>query len=106
MIENRIDKIEEQVRGASSIPAETKAELLKLLAALKTEIAALPEVHQETARTIAGFAHEATREELKPQRVEAAVQGLTDSVKGFEASYPNLTQIVNRIAFVLSNMGI
>jgi hypothetical protein len=110
MIEERIEKIEAQVRAAGTMPAETKSELLGLLAALKTEIAALPEAHQEDARSIAGFAdasaHEAIRAERKPLLVDAAVRGLTYSVKGFEATHPNLTQVVNRIAFILSNMGI
>lgn len=109
MIEDRIEKIEAQVREAAGIPSGTKSELLDLLAALKTEIAALPEAHREDVRSIAGFAdasaHEATRTERKPQLVEAAVQGLTGSVKDFEATHPTLTQIVNRIAFILSNMG-
>jgi len=109
MIEDRIQKIEQRVSAAEGIPTEAKSELLQLLAALKTEIAALPETRREEVHSIAGFAdasaHEATRAEPKPELLETAVKGLTSSVEGFEATHPALTQTVNRIAFILSNMG-
>lgn len=110
MIEDRIQNIEARLTGAEGIPAETKTELLELLEALKKEFSALPEEHLEDARSIAGFAdasaHEVTRSEKKPQLVEAALSGLTSSVKDFEVTHPDLTQVVNRIAFILGNMGI
>ena len=110
MIDERIQNIEARLRGAQNLPAETKAELLELLSALKTEIRALPEGRGEDAASIAVFAdastHEVTRAEKKPQLIEAALKGLTSSVEDFEVSHPSLTQVVNKIAFILSNMGI
>ena len=110
MIDDRIQNIEARLRGATSVPEATKAELLELLAALKKEIAALPETHSEQAASIASFAdvsaHEATRSEKKPQLAEVALKGLTASVEEFEVTHPTLTQVVNKIAFILSNMGI
>ncbi len=110
MIQDRIDKIETAVRGAANLPAETKQELLALLAELKAEVAPLGATHGEDAASIARFAdasvHEATRSEKKPDQAAAAVTGLSASVAGFEASHPRLVQIVDRLATALSNMGI
>ena len=110
MIHNQIEKIETKVVGAKGIPEETRNELLVLLSTLKTEIGELSRTHGEDADSITRFteasAHEATREERKPELVKVAVQGLSSSVDGFETSHPALVQIVNRIATILSNMGI
>ena len=110
MIQDRIDKIESTLQSAPNLPAETKQELLALLAELKAEVAPLSATHGEDAASIARFAdasvHEATRSERKPEQTAAALSGLNASVQGFEASHPRLVQIVDRIALTLSNMGI
>ena len=110
MIEDRIRKIEARLQESSSIPEASRAELLKLLAALKDEVGTLTKTHEEDARSIARFvdasAHEATRAEKKPKLIEAALNGLTASAESFEASHPKLAEVVNQIAVVLSNMGL
>jgi Mg2+ and Co2+ transporter CorA len=110
MIEKTISEIEAQIGGAESVSAERKAELLKLLGTLKTEVAELSKTHGEQADSIAGFAkvsaHEATRTEQNPQLRELSNQGLVSSVAGFEQSHPKLVQIVNRISQTLSDLGI
>ena len=110
MIQDRIDKIESTLQSAPNLPAETKQELLALLAELKAEVAPLSATHSEDAASIARFTdasfHEATRHERKPEQTAAALSGLSASVEGFEASHPRLVQIVDRIALTLSNMGI
>jgi len=110
MIQNQIELIESKVQSAKGIPEETKNELIGLLSTLKSEVGSLSKTHGEDADSIARFAdastHEATREDKKPELVHVAVQGLTSSVGGFESSHPTLVQIVNRIATILSNMGI
>ena len=110
MIQDHIEKIETKVQGAKGIPEETRNELIGLLSTLKTEIGDLSKTHGEDADSITRFAevsaHEATRDQKKPELVKAAVQGLSSSVDGFESSHPGLVQIVNRIATILSNMGI
>ena len=110
MIQEQIEKIEAKISSSEHISAETRVELQGLLASLKSQIAALDQTHSEDAASIARFAevsaHEATREEKKPQLVEAGLQGLTSSVEGFESSHPVLVQNVNQLALVLSNMGI
>ena len=110
MIQDRIAKIESTLQTAPNLPAETKHELLTLLAELKAEVAPLSTTHSENAETIARFAdasvHEATRNERDAEQTAAALSGLSGSVEGFEASHPRLVQIVDRIALTLSNMGI
>ena len=110
MIEDRIQKIEARLQESAHIPEPARAELLKLLTALREEVGALAQSHEEDARSIAGFvdasAHEATRAEKKPKQVEASLNGLKASVENFEASHPKLAEVVNQIAVVLSNMGI
>ena len=110
MIEDRLKKIEEQISAAANIPEESRAELLDVLASLRSEIAALPSNKEDEARSIATFAeasaHEATRSSRKPRLLQAALSGLTESVGEFETSHPDLAAVLNRLATVLANMGI
>jgi hypothetical protein len=110
MIQDRIEKIEAALASVQHLPHETREELRKLLAELKAEVLPLTESHTEDAASIARFTDasvfEATRSERRPEQSEAALKGLTASVGGFEASHPELVQVVNRIALTLSNMGI
>ena len=110
MIEKTISEIEAKIGGSDSVSAERKAELLKLLGTLKTEVAVLSKTHGEQADSIAGFAslsaHEATRTEPNPQLRELSNQGLRSSVDGIEQSHPRLVQIVNAISKTLSDLGI
>jgi Mg2+ and Co2+ transporter CorA len=110
MIEKTIGEIEAKIRGADTISADRKRELLQLLGTLKTEVGALAKTHDEQARSIAGFAqvsaHEATRTKQNPQSLHHSLAGLRSSVDGFEKSHPRLVQIVNAISNTLSNLGI
>lgn len=110
MIHDTISKIEERIRAAEAVGGENKAELLKLLAALKSEVSGLSKTHAEEAQSIAGFtavsAHEATRGERNPELVDLSIKGLSSSVQGFEESHPRLVQVVNSICTTLSNLGI
>jgi len=109
MIEERIRKIEARLRDSAHLPETTRRELLELLDALRSEIAALPDSRTEEVQSITRFAevsaHEATRTEGKPRLLRAALDGLTGSVEEFEASHPQLTATINRMALILSNMG-
>ena len=110
MIEDRIQKIEARLQESANIPEPARAELLKLLAALKDEVGTLSKDHEEDAHSITGFmdasAHEVTRVGRKPKLIEASLNGLTASVEAFEASHPKLAEVVNQIAVRLSNMGL
>ena len=110
MIEKTIGEIEAKISGAESVSDERKAELLKLLGTLKTEVAKLSKTHGEQADSIAGFAslsaHEATRTKPNTQLRELSLQGLRSSADGFEQTHPRLVQIVNAISKTLADLGI
>jgi len=110
MIENRIEAIESTIESARNIPSDQKAELLKLVSELKSEVAGFAETHHEEASSITRFAdasaHEAARTEKNPQLADTALQGLRLSIQGLEESHPTIVGIVNRFATALSNMGL
>ena len=89
MIEERIQSIEAKVQAIESIPEETKAELLTMLSELKAEVASIAKPRSE-----------------EPERVEETMSELTSSVRALEAEHPHVVQLVNRLATILSNMGI
>lgn len=110
MIENRIGIIQSTIEPARNIPSDTKTELLKLVAGLRSEIETLSETHHEEASSITRFAdasaHEASRLEKNPQLADTALHGLRLSIQGLEESHPVIVRIVSRFATTLSNMGI
>jgi hypothetical protein len=95
---DRIKQIESRVLAASNLSEQEKADLLADLAALRVEAEPLA----------AGTSAAAQPVEIAPYEgpLEPVVNELTASVEGLEASHPRLTQLVNRVAVVLSNMGI
>ena len=110
MLDDTIAKIEGRIKNSGAVSDVHRAELLKLLGQLRAEIAALPETHQEQAERITSFAQasalEATREAKDPETLRHSIGGLESSVGGFEETHPQLVGVVNRIATMLSNMGI
>jgi hypothetical protein len=99
MNSKRIEEIESRVLQSTSLSLEDKAALLKDLQALKTEAASLEPTSAEATRK--EFAKPATE-----SSTESMIEELTSSVQGLEASHPRLTELVNRVSVVLSNMGI
>lgn len=93
MIEQTIARLEQRLRNAS-LSAEQRAEIGKLLAELKAELAV---ARQSGAR-------------LPPPSPlpedESPLDRLNQSVTEFETTHPRLVAIVNRISAVLANMGI
>ena len=108
MIDDHIARTEEALK-AVNIPDDKKADLLGLLPKLKSAIGDVSQTHDEhaenIARLVAASAHETFRPEKKPEKVEESLQGLRQSVDGFEASHPHLFAAVNEFATVLSSMG-
>ncbi len=102
-----IEKIQEKIRSDNSLNEANKTELLDLLAKLNNEIAGLSKEHADNiASHIERSADEVMKDKKDPNLLKKAIEGLSDSVKGFEVSHPILTENVNYIATVLSNMGI
>jgi hypothetical protein len=96
MIDRHIDHLESRIRNAEGISDERRAELLNLLDAMRTEAASLP-------AEVQGRGEEAVPDD---RPVDAVMTDIQDSLAGFEASHPQLTQLTNQVAMVLSNMGI
>jgi len=89
MIEERIQNIEAKIQSIESIPAETKAELLAMLGDLKSDVTAIAKPRSE-----------------EPERAGETMSELSSSVQVLEAEHPHIVQLVNRLANILSNMGI
>ena len=110
MVQNTIEKIEEKIRANKSLNESDKTQLLALLASLKPEMAKFSNEQAEHAESVAGFiersTHEALRQQKNPTLFKLAMDGLSASVKGFEASHPQLVENVNYIASALANIGI
>ena len=110
MINDTLSKIETRLENAGALGADTRRELLNLIATLKQEITDLSETDADQAQSIAGFAetstHEAIRATRKPELLTYSLEGLSASLEGFEESHPDLVHIVNRICATLSNLGI
>lgn len=110
MIQERIEQIESKIQGSQNVPEETKCELLQLLQTLRSETGELAVTHPEKAERLAQFtdasAEEALREETRSEVMAPAVTGLTSSVEELETSHPKVVEAVNRLAVILSNMGI
>ena len=108
--DQQIDKIQAAVEAADHIPADKKAELLGLLSRLKPAIAKASQTHQDHAekivRLVEASAHEATHGERKPGAIRKLVRELEQSVKKFEASYPDLVAAVTEYSALLSALGI
>jgi phosphoenolpyruvate carboxylase len=105
-----LNNIEKRIQENPDIDQTTKAELLRLLATLKSEIAILEHTHAEHAESVIGLAersmHEAIRQPKDPQLAASALQELAASVAELEVSHPQLVNIVNAISVLLANIGI
>jgi len=101
MVEDRIRNIETRVQASDNLPDAAKAELLELLAALRAELQGVKKEHLERAE-------EAARAGEAPQgeSLDEALGGLTGTVTELEAMHPRLSDLANRLAVALANMGI
>lgn len=110
MIKETLSRIESAIAKIQSGNSGEKAELVKLLNRLKSELSALPEAKQAEARSVGYFAevaaHEVTRENGSPQLRNLSISGIAYSVKGFEATHPQLVSVANEICMILARMGI
>lgn len=110
MSAERIEKTKSTVAAADHIPADKKAELSATLSKLKPALAEISQTHQEHAETIARLveasAHEATRQEKRPEHLKNLSQELKQSVEKFEASHPQLTAFVTEYSAILSALGV
>ena len=110
MIPETLSQIEAHVRQTGSLTEDNKAELLKLLAALRTEIGNLAQTKSDEAHRIAAIARNsteaATHDQTNPELVKQSLDQLASAVSGFEESHPRLVEVVNRMATMLAGSGI
>lgn len=110
MVQDTIKRIEKMLRENDTISESNRRQLLKLIEDLKPEMENLSESHEEDAESVAGFiersTHETLRKEKNPTLKQTALDGLSTSVKEFEASHPKLVKQVNYIINELANYGI
>lgn len=103
-------EIKARIQQEGAVANKTKTELLSLLSTLESEITKLSKTDSEHAQSITGFiersTHEATRRKKHPELLKISLAGLTESVKGFEASHPLLVANINNICNALANMGV
>jgi ABC-type transporter Mla subunit MlaD len=110
MSDERIEKTKAAVEAADHLPAEQKAALSAALSKLKPALAQISETHQEDAESIARLveasAHEATRQEKRPEHLNTHLHGLKQSVQKFEASHPHFAAFMTEYSTLLSALGI
>jgi prefoldin subunit 5 len=110
MLKHTLDQLEKKIKESRNIPEDKKQEYYELLSRLNNEINGLAQTDLQKAESIKKFtkasAHEATRDELDPNLIEASIQGLRQSVREFRTSHPRLVDTVNEISVFLSKLGI
>jgi len=110
MLDETLAKLETHIRASDAIQPDQKAELLRLLTTLQSEIATLEHTHAEHAESVIGLTarsmHEAIRQPKDPQLAASALQELSESVAELEVSHPQLVNVVNALSVLLSNIGI
>jgi hypothetical protein len=96
MVEEHIRNIEQRVQRSAELPEKAKAELLEILAEMRSELAGVQKEHLEKAAASPGG----------DASLNEAVGGLSGAVTELEAMHPRLAELANRLAVALANMGI
>ena len=107
MIDDTLRSLEARIQSPTLDP-DTRASLQELVEQLKTEIDKLEDAEQAesvVAHTAAG-AREALRVDKDDDLLSHTLEGMQKSVRRFEASFPDLTKVVNSICQQLRNLGI
>lgn len=89
MLDQLLKQLQTKVKTTGTLPEETRDELLKQAALLES---------QQTK--------DDEEEEAENPDLREGVNRLIASIEGLEASHPEITSLVNRIAMTLGNMGI
>ena len=107
MIQDTIRKIEDRLR-AEAAASPRRDELLGLFDQLKAELRALEGTHSDAAVRIAATAEQAHEDALAADDAAAratAAERLTESVRDFESTHPELRSVVQAIANALASAG-
>lgn len=110
MLDDTLNKIKDRIQGSTRMDPDNKSQLLDLIDQLGDEILKVQDSKQENAESIANFTnvstYEASKENSNEELIDLSIKGLNKSVQEFEVTHPDLTAIVNKIAYLLSSMGI
>lgn len=111
MIQERIRKIEEIILTSTLISEENREELLNQLRSLRSEVNAISDntsgnlqLNEDTRGYTPAVNEE--RDTSDENQLSGQVEGLSESVRKFEASHPDLVKKVNEICVLLANSGI
>lgn len=85
-VKTLLEQLRTKVESAQGMPATTKSDLLQLIADLEQQATGTTAEHAAQSR------HHAAR--------------LTEYVEELEVSHPDITNLANRIATMLANLGI
>lgn len=96
MIKDHLEQLRSRLDQADGLPPATKTELLKLIAAVETEVGLETSPAAETQTDSANTSTE----------TEPGINRLMASVEELEASHPDLAASINQVALTLSKMGI
>jgi hypothetical protein len=109
LVNRTLTKIKSTIQKNPDLPEKDKTQIMNLLETLKVEINELSRSHAEEAESIVGFiersTHETTRKKKNPTLLKLSIDGISESVKEFEASHPKLAETVNFLSSALANSG-
>jgi hypothetical protein len=109
MVNKTLSKIKKTIRDNTNLSDKDKSQIINLLGTLKVEINELSKSHEEEAESIVGFiersTHESIRKRKNPTLLKLSIDGISESVKEFEASHPKLAETVNFLSSALANSG-
>lgn len=104
MMKEKLELIRRHISDSRMTP-ERKEEVGKLLDELEAELAALPAQTENDIRSLVDIAERATHGVVAPGD-PVPLQPLRETVRIFEAAYPNATRLINRFFAMLSGTGI
>lgn len=110
MTNGAVDKMLKVLESSDGLTKRQKEDMIKLLADLKKELALIPENDKDDAASIVNFAAAGTHEAVKSKRnsilSDLSLKGLSESVRKYEASHPDLFAAVNAVCDYLAGIGI
>lgn len=118
MIRQKITDLETQIRQSGRIDSKRKEELLELVREIRSELDELPEdkrvaLQQAMDDESAAATDSPPRGDLTQEEAERdlhamrlAANDFSSAVLRFETAHPRLTDLANRLALMLSSVGI
>jgi len=110
MIEDSLAQLDSVIKKIEAAAPPNKDVLLRLMKELRKEMLRLDLAQHDQAASVARFADAAAHESTRPTRVASlrklALDGLAQSVSGFEKSHPRLVETIGEIGRELSSLGI